>query len=105
MHKVVVETTTVTPVTAIQLILRKLDCHSHVTVRYYPFAVTDLGPPAPPSKHDPIIPFSHTFLPKSARVGGRRPSMGRRPPPQREILDLQLMYVTLVCINTFNSAR
>ena len=26
-------------------------------------------------------------------------------PLQREILDLQLMYVTLVCVNTFNSAR
>ena len=30
----------------------------------------------PPPQQDPILLFSHTFLPKSANVGGRRP-----PPP------------------------
>ena len=45
-------------------------------------------PPSPHPQQGPILSFSHTFPPKSVHTGGRRPPMGR-PPPQREILDLQ----------------
>ena len=34
-----------------------------------------------PPQQDPFLLFLHTFLPKSVRVRGRRPPMGRRPPP------------------------
>ena len=40
------------------------------------------GPPPPPQQ-DPFLSFlsfSHTFSPKSVRVGGWRPPTGRRPP-------------------------
>ena len=38
------------------------------------------APPAPSSQRDPILSFSQKFLPKSTRIGGRRPPMARRPP-------------------------
>ena len=44
------------------------------------------APPAPLPQQDPILSFSHTFSLKSTSVGGRR-----TPPPQREILDPQLI--------------
>ena len=37
-------------------------------------------PPPAPFQKDPIFSFSHTFLPKSTRVGSRFPPTGRRPP-------------------------
>ena len=38
----------------------------------------------PPPQQDPFLSFSHMFLLKSVRIGGRRP-------PQREILDPPLL--------------
>ena len=34
-----------------------------------------------PSHMDPILLFSHTFSPKSACIGGKRPRDGCTPPP------------------------
>ena len=45
---------------------------------------------APPPQQDPILSFSHMFLPKSTHIGGRHPPTARRP-PQREILDPPLI--------------
>ena len=39
----------------------------------------------------PVLSFSHTFLPKSARVGGRRPASNGSAPLQWEILDPPLI--------------
>ena len=48
----------------------------------------------PPPERDPILSFLHTFSPKSARIGGRRPPLPwLGAPPQREILDLPLHQV------------
>ena len=45
------------------------------------------APPArTPPKQDPILSFSHPFLPKSAHVGGQCPPTAPYP-PQWEILD------------------
>ena len=38
------------------------------------------GAASAPLQRVPILSFSHTFLPKSAHVGGQRPQTGRRPP-------------------------
>ena len=47
---------------------------------------------APPTPYwHPILLFSHTFLPKSGCIEGRRPFQTGRRPPQRAILDPQLM--------------
>ena len=47
--------------------------------------------PPPHPQRDPVISFLHMFSPKSARVGGRRPSPSNgSAPPQPEILDLPL---------------
>ena len=48
-----------------------------------------------PPQRDPILSFSHTFLPKNARIGGRRPSPTDRRPPQWEILDPKYRSKTL----------
>ena len=49
------------------------------------------------AQRDPIPSFSHTFPPKSTRVGGWHP---QRVSPQREILDQQLsvMLTKLGCM-------
>ena len=41
--------------------------------------------PHQPPQRDSVLSFLHTFLPKSARIGGRRPQLVVAP--QREILD------------------
>ena len=47
---------------------------------------------APPPQQDPFLSFSHMFLLKSVRIGGRHPSNGSvPPPPQWEILDPPLI--------------
>ena len=52
-------------------------------------------PPHTPIR-DPILSFSHTFSPKSARIGGQCPPQnGSMPTPPREILDPPLQIVTL----------
>ena len=46
---------------------------------------------SPPPQQDQFLLFSHTFLPKSVRIGGWRPPP---PPPQREILDPPLKNIS-----------
>ena len=53
---------------------------------FYKIVVQGIGgsrgaPPAHPPQQDPILSFLHTFLPKSAHIGGRRPPKGSAPPP------------------------
>ena len=63
-------------------------CPTCLTERYLLHNVTKLpladlggtGGAPPPSPKDPILSFSHTFLPKSAHVRGWCPPMARRPP-------------------------
>ena len=59
------------------------------------FTVVDPGgaagsPISPPPERDPILSYLHLFLPKSAHIGGRRPTNGSEP-YQWEILDPQLV--------------
>ena len=56
------------------------------------FSLADLGGRAgcTPSPLDPILSFSHTFSPKSTRIGGPRPPNGCTP-LLWEILDLPLL--------------
>ena len=42
-------------------------------------------------QQDPFLSFSHTFSPKSVRVGGWCPPPNGSAPPQQEILDLPLV--------------
>ena len=53
------------------------------------FALADPGGGAAgaPPQQDPILLFSHMFLPKSAHIGGQRPPPQRFGVPQWEILD------------------
>ena len=37
-------------------------------------------PPPPPPQQDPFLLFSHTFSPKSVRIGGQHPPNGSAPP-------------------------
>ena len=37
----------------------------------------------PPHQQVPILSFSHTFLPKSAHIGGRHPPTARHPPNRK----------------------
>ena len=64
-----------------------LKCHANSGLQP---SLDRLADPGGASQRDPILSFSHTFPPKSARVGGQR--------PQREILDPQLRYIIMIIL-------
>ena len=58
----------------------------------------------PTPRRNPILSFSHTFSPKSARVGGRRapPTNGLAPPQQEKPGSATDWKVVLFSYNTFH---
>ena len=82
---------------------------SLIESRAQPWRIWGGGGGVPGARHlqDPILLFSHTFSPKSARIGGPR------PPPLREILDpplhkhvsVQLQRLFTACLITATSLR
>ena len=66
------------------------------------------GVPAHAPLHDPILSFSHTFLPKSARIRGSHPPNGSTPPygkswicqciPNNTISPCILIYTAIISV-------
>ena len=50
---------------------------------------------APHPQRDPILLLLHMFLPKSAHIRGQCPPPMAQHPPQEEILDPPLMYMSM----------
>ena len=70
------------------ILQNKSDETKLLSVQQLQFTLT-LADPSPSPQRDPILSFLPTFAPQSALVGGRRPH------PQREILDWQLAYAMM----------
>ena len=67
--------------TAQEEVLEFAFCGSHRDLIYYIGGSRGGRAGRTPPLRDPILSFSHTFSPKSTRVGGPRlPLMGPRPP-------------------------